>query len=60
VEEADTAAAAMAALAWGESLCGPLGESDEGVARRIAQSLVPLGTEEAALAARLFNQTGRR
>jgi predicted nucleic acid-binding protein len=50
----------VSAFAWGEFLCGPLGNSDEADARRIAYRHVPVGTEEATRAARLFNRTGRR
>jgi len=50
----------MSALAWGEFLCGPLREEDESVARRIAPRPVPVGTDEATRAARLFNLSGRR
>jgi predicted nucleic acid-binding protein len=51
---------AMSALAWGKFLCGPLSGSEEALARRIAQRFVAVGVEEATLAARLFNQAGRR
>jgi predicted nucleic acid-binding protein len=51
---------ALSTLAWGEFLCGPLPEGAEVVARRIARRHVPLGTEQATEAARLFNATGRR
>lgn len=51
---------AISTLAWGEFLCGPLKEGAEGLARRVARTHVPLGTEEAAVAAGLFNGTGRR
>jgi predicted nucleic acid-binding protein len=51
---------AVSALAWGEFLCGPLGAADEAIARRIAPRHVPVGTAEAAEAARLFNRAGRR
>ena len=50
----------MSTLAWGEFLCGPLGEANETTARRIPHRLIPVGTEEAARAARLFNHAGRR
>ncbi len=50
----------MCALAWGEFLCGPLGEAEEAVARRVARRHVPIGSAEAREAARLFNQGGRR
>lgn len=51
---------ALSTLAWGEFLCGPLDEGAEALARRVARTHIPLGTEEAAAAARLFNDTGRR
>ncbi len=51
---------ALSTLVWGEFLCGPLPEGAEAVARRVARRHVPLGTEQAAEAARLFNATGRR
>jgi predicted nucleic acid-binding protein len=51
---------AVSALAWGELLCGPLGEADKATARRIAHRHVPVGTEEVTEAARLFNHGGRR
>lgn len=51
---------AISAFAWGEFLCGPLGEDEERTARRIVQRHVPVGRDEAAEAARLFNHKGRR
>ncbi len=51
---------AASTLAWGEFLCGPLEEGIEALAARVIRRLVPVGTEEAAEAARLFNRTGRR
>jgi len=51
---------ALSALAWGEFLCGPLPEGAEALARRVARRHIPLATEQAAEAARLFNATGRR
>jgi predicted nucleic acid-binding protein len=53
-------AVAVSTLVWGEFLCGPLEDGVEPLARRIARTHVPLGTDEAAQAARLFNETGRR
>ncbi|MEJ2206620.1 MAG: type II toxin-antitoxin system VapC family toxin [Gemmatimonadota bacterium] len=50
----------MCALAWGEFLCGPLGEADKTVARRVTQRHMPVTTAEATEAARLFNHAGRR
>lgn len=51
---------AISAFAWGEFLCGPLDEAALSTARRIAYRHVPVGTDEASEAARLFNQGGRR
>ncbi len=51
---------AVSAFAWGEFLCGPLGESEEEDAGRIAHRHIPVGTEEATAAAALFNRVGRR
>lgn len=50
---------ALSTLAWGEFLCGPLPEGAKATARRVVPRHVPLGTEQAAEAARLFNATGR-
>ena len=57
---ADGGHIAISTLAWGEFLCGPLEQGAEALALRVARSHVPLGTEQAARAARLFNDTGRR
>jgi len=51
---------ALSTLAWGEFLCGPLPDGAAAAARRVARRHIPLGTEQAAEAARLFNATGRR
>ena len=51
---------ALSTVSWGEFLCGPLPDGAEALARRVARRHVPLGTEEAAEAARLYNATGRR
>lgn len=51
---------AMSALAWGEFLCGPLGEGDAELASSVVRSIVALDADVAALAARLFNSGGRR
>lgn len=56
----DGARLAVSSIAWTQLLCGPI--SDEG-ARTLAMLLdepVPFGVADAALAARLFNETGRR
>ena len=51
---------AVSTLVWAEFLCGPLDKESESIARRIAHRHLPLGTDEATLAARLFNESGRR
>jgi predicted nucleic acid-binding protein len=51
---------AVSAVAWSEFLCGPIDAEDEAVARMIVQRHVPVGTDEASQAARLFNHGGRR
>ena len=50
----------ISTLVWGELLCGPLGEREEAAARRVVRRHVPLDTDRAAEAARLFNHAGRR
>ncbi len=50
----------LSVFAWGEFLCGPLGEFDEVGARRIAPRFLAVGIPEATEAARLFNVGGRR
>lgn len=51
---------AMSTLAWGEFLCGPLSDEAEATAHRLVRVHVALGTDEAAAAAQLFNESGRR
>ena len=51
---------AVCALAWGEFLCGPVTEAESALARRIVRTHVPIRTQEATEAARLFNVGGRR
>ncbi len=53
-------AISMSTMAWGEFLCGPLREGAAQLATRVTRKHLPLGTEDAAEAARLFNATGRR
>jgi predicted nucleic acid-binding protein len=53
-------AVAISALAWGEFLCGPVDARAAALARRIVRTHVSVGTEEATMAARLFNEAGRR
>ncbi len=47
-------------IVWAEFLCGPLDAPAEAIARQIFQNPEPLLPADAVLAARLFNQTGRR
>lgn len=56
----DRHALAVSAVAWCEFLCGPMDREVEGVARRLVQRVVPVGEDEAAQAAGLFNHAGRR
>jgi len=47
-------------VAWAEFLCGPLDAAGEAMARQIFPQPEPFLAADAALAARLFNLTGRR
>ena len=47
-------------IAWAEFLCGPLDAPGEAIARQIFPHPEPFLSTDAALSARLFNQTGRR
>ena len=47
-------------IAWAEFLCGPLDAPAEALARQIFPQPEPFLPADAVLAARLFNQTGRR
>jgi predicted nucleic acid-binding protein len=47
-------------IAWAEFLCGPLDVPAEAIARQIFPNPEPFLPTDAVLAARLFNQTGRR
>jgi predicted nucleic acid-binding protein len=47
-------------IAWAEFLCGPLDAPAEAIARQIFPHPEPFLPADAVLAARLFNQTGRR
>jgi predicted nucleic acid-binding protein len=51
---------AISAIAWAEFLCGPLTAPDLATARTLAGSPLPFGEPHADVAARLFNQGGRR
>ena len=48
------------AIAWAEYLCGPLLPSEEVASRAILHRIHPVDESIAMLAARLFNETGRR
>jgi len=51
---------AMSAIAWAEFLCGPLEAGVVELAEAVVPVRAPFGDGEAALAARLFNEGGRR
>jgi predicted nucleic acid-binding protein len=50
----------ISSIAWAEFLCGPLDAPAAAIARQIFPQPEPLLADDAALAAQLFNQTGRR
>ena len=50
----------MSSVAWAEFLCGPLGSSDRELADRFIERRRDFTPDQAALAARLFNESGRR
>jgi predicted nucleic acid-binding protein len=47
-------------IAWAEFMCGPLDATAEAIAKQIFPHPEPFLPSDAVLAARLFNQTGRR
>lgn len=51
---------AVSSVAWAEFLCGPVSVEDRQRARTVVGLPLPLGVEEAARAAELFNMGGRR
>ena len=54
-------AAAVCALVWYEFLLGPLGDGEAELAHAfLGGRIEPVGAEDAALAANLFNAAGRR
>ena len=50
----------MSTVAWAEFLCGPIEPQHVRLVARIIQQRVPFDEEDAALAAQLFNRSGRR
>ena len=50
----------MSAVAWTEFLCGPLGQSEMELATEIVGLRREFTPDHAAIAARLFNESGRR
>ena len=50
----------MSAIAWTEFLCGPLSSAQLAAADSIVGPRADYTGEDAAVAARLFNETGRR
>lgn len=50
----------ISAVAWTEFLCGPVEPADPDLVARVVGERVPFGEGEATLAARLFNDAGRR
>lgn len=50
----------ISAVAWAELFCGPLSARDELIARQMFQHITELLQSDAEMAAKLFNQTGRR
>ena len=50
----------ISAIGWAEFLCGPLEESHLDLAARVVSVRVPFNEDSALVAARLFNESGRR
>jgi len=50
----------MSAIGWAEFLCGPIGPEAVELAGRILGEPTAFSAGDGALAARLFNETGRR
>jgi predicted nucleic acid-binding protein len=50
----------VSTIAWAEFLCGPMDATAEALARQIFSNPEPFLSADAALAASMFNQTGRR
>jgi len=50
----------MSSVAWAEFLCGPLGSVERELADRFIERRQDFTQHQAAIAARLFNESGRR
>lgn len=50
----------MSSVAWTEFLCGPLGSIERELADRFIEGRRDFTQDHAAVAARLFNESGRR
>lgn len=50
----------VSTIAWAEFLCGPMDATAEALARQVFPQPEPFLSADAALAASLFNRTGRR
>jgi len=50
----------ISSIAWAEFLCGPVGKRKADLAERILPDRQPFTEEDAAVAVRLFNISGRR
>lgn len=50
----------VSAIAWAEFLCGPIEAAERELAQRIVDGYRDLTVEHAGIAARLFNESGRR
>lgn len=50
----------MSAVAWAEFLCGPVGSADQELAVRLVEHRQDFTPDDAVVAARLFNESGRR
>jgi predicted nucleic acid-binding protein len=50
----------ISAMVWAEFLCGPLSPAEEAFARKVVPVCHAVTAPQAELAARLFDQTGRR
>lgn len=51
---------AMSTVAWAEFLCGPLDPAALDLVAQVVSERLPFVEDDSALAARLFNESGRR